>query len=86
MSNDKTPEEEKKSTYKPYTGPVVNDRTYNLFKTKEERANAKRREEAHRKGKSTYKAKVWIPAHEGVAGHFIWVDKLVNGPVPKEQK
>jgi hypothetical protein len=69
--------QEKESTYKPYTGPVVNSQTYNLFTSNVDRANAKRREEAHRKGLKTYKAKVWIPEHENVKGHFVWVEKLV---------
>lgn len=69
--------EEKKSTYTPYKGPVVNSETYNLFQSKLDRANAKLREEAHRKGRKTYRAKVWIPEHEGVKGHFVWVEKLV---------
>lgn len=64
--------------YVPYDGPVVNARTYDMYKTPLERANAQRREEAHRRGQDMYKAKVWIPEHNGVKAHFAFIEKFVT--------
>ena len=75
----------KAATYQPYNGPVVTAVTYDLFKTPIERANAKRRQAAHLKGETMYKAKTLIPEHNGVAAHYIWVDKFVQAPSKKEE-
>lgn len=72
--------------YKPYNGPVVADSTYALFKDPLDRANTKRREEAHRRGQPMYKAKTFIPANGDVKAHYVWVDKFVIAPVKEETK
>lgn len=66
------------STYKPYGGPAVAACTYDKFSTPLDRQNARRQEEAAREGKSTYLAKVRIPAHNGVKEHYAWVEKIVT--------
>lgn len=61
-----------------YEGPAVTAATYNLYKDNLERENVKRREAAARAGKTTYLAKVKIPAHNNVKEHFAWVEKMVH--------
>jgi hypothetical protein len=59
-----------------YPGILVTPETYNLF-SPIERANMLRKEEAWKKGKPFYRAKIRIEKEDGTE-EYRWVERLVN--------
>jgi hypothetical protein len=59
-----------------YPGILVTPETYNLFSSIE-RANMLRKEEAWKKGKPFYRAKIRIEKEDGTE-EYRWVERLVN--------